>query len=118
MNFLSSLIRRTPAPIQVEAPGAIELTAAIRPSGELMIHLLNNPSPPFPPQIDGDEIYRYYFTQEVVPVHDIRIRLNGFRGKTARLPLQDLSLEIAGSPQEIVVPKVELHEVVLVELED
>ena len=83
-----------------------------------MIHLLNNPSPPFPPQIDGDEIYRYYFTQEIVPVHDIRIRLHGFRGRKARLPLHDSDLELAGTPQEIVVPRVELHEVVLVELAD
>ena len=117
MRFLASLIGRTPAPIQVEAPAAIEVTAAIRPSGELMIHLLNNPSPPFPPQIDGDEIYRYYFTQEIVPVHDIRIRLPGFKGRRASLPLQESDLALAGTPQEIVVPRVELHEVVLVEPE-
>ena len=112
MRFLASLIGRTPPPIQVEAPAAIEVTAAIRPSGELMIHLLNNPSPPFPPQIDGDEIYRYYFTQEIVPVHDIRIRLHGFKGRRAWLPLQESDLALAGTPQEIVVPRVELHEVV------
>ena len=107
---------RTPAPIQVEAPQAIEVTAAIRPSGELMIHLLNNPSPPFPPQFEGKDIYRYLFTQEIVPVHDIGIVLGGFEARAASLPLQDLSLEITKAPQEIVVPKVELHEVVLVEL--
>lgn len=116
MHLLGNLVGRTPAPIQVEAPQAIEVTAAIRPSGELMIHLLNNPSPPFPPQIEGKDIYRYLFTQEIVPVHDIGIVLGGFEARAASLPLQDLSLEITKAPQEIVVPKVELHEVVLVEL--
>ena len=117
MRLLASLVGRTPSPIQVDAPQAIEVTAAIRPSGELMIHLLNNPSPPYPPQIDGDDIYRYFFTQEIVPVHDVRIVLSGFKAKAVRLPLQDLTLEIEGAPQVIVVPRVELHEVVLVDLE-
>jgi len=49
-------------------------------------------------------------------VHDIRIVLGGFEARAASLPLQDLSLEITNAPHEIVVPKVELHEVVLVEL--
>ena len=117
MHLLANLVGRTPSPIQVDAPQAIEVTAAMRPSGELMIHLLNNPSPPYPPQIDGEDIYRYFFTQEIVPVHDIRIVLNGFNAKAATLPLQDSTLEIAGAPQVIVVPRVELHEVVLVDLE-
>jgi hypothetical protein len=57
----------------------------------------------------------YHALYEINPIHDVRIRLNGYNAKAARLALSNEDLAVAGKPQTIVVPKVELHEVVLVE---
>ena len=45
--FVANLVKRTKPPIGIEAP---EATAAIRPSGELMVRLVNNPTPIIPSQ--------------------------------------------------------------------
>ena len=58
----------------------------------------------------------FFALQEVNPIHNITIRFNDFGVKWARLPLQDISLEVSGEPARVVVPKVELHEVLLVEV--
>ena len=121
-RFVAHLVGRAPAPIEVEAPEVIEMTAAYRPSGELMIHLLNNPLTIVPWKIEGTrEDYDanqgiFHAPFEVNPIHDIRIRFNGLNPVSARLPLQQADLEISGHPATIVVPKVDLHEVVLVDV--
>ncbi len=118
-RFVAHLVGRTPAPIAVEAPEVIEMTAAYRPSGELMIHLLNNPVGVVPWKIEGtredyDETQGLFHAPfEVNPIHDILIRFNELKPLSARLPLQDVDLEISGDAA-IVVPRVDLHEVVCV----
>jgi hypothetical protein len=116
MRFVASLVRRTKAPIEVEAPLAIEVTAAIRPSAELMIHLLNNPVPFIPPSVRYEDIPRYYYPTEVNPLRDIQIRFNDFKVQSAWLPLQERTLEVTGDPPTVVVPEVGLHEVLLARL--
>ena len=117
-RFVAHLVGCTPAPIEVEAPEVIEMTAAYRPSGELMIHLLNNPVGVVPWKIEGtredyDETQGLFHAPfEVNPIHDILIRFNELKPLSARLPLQDVDLEISGDAA-IVVPRVDLHEVVL-----
>ena len=120
-RFLAHLLRRTRPPIEVDAPEAIEATASRRPSGELMVHLVNNPTPLLPWRIGEDsragrDMTTYFALQEVNPIYDVAIRFNGFEVKSARLPLQDMSLEVKGNPAQVVVPKVELHEVLLAEV--
>ena len=119
--MISELVGRSPSPLVVEAPEQIEMTAALRPSGELMIHLLNNPTPLLPWHVADRKKYSelhttFHALYEVNPIYDIRIQLNGYRARAARLPMQNRELPLVGAPAEITVPQVDLHEVVLVEL--
>ena len=116
-RFVANLVLRTRPPIEVEAPRAIEVSAATRGPGELMVHLLNNPTPwvPFSTPIENSTTYLYL--EEVNPIRDVRIRFHDVKVRRARLPLQDRRLEIAGSPATVVVPEVKLHEVLLLDIE-
>jgi hypothetical protein len=115
-RFVSHLVSRTRPPIEVEAPKVIEVTAALRNPRQLVIHLLNNPTPLIPFSTPDEDTKTHFYLEEVNPIRDIRIRLNNFEAKRALLPLQGLSLEVAGDPPQFVVPEVKLHEVVVLEL--
>ena len=122
-RFVLDLVRRTPAPFEIEAPEALEITAAVRPSGELMVHLVNNPNPLIPWRFysdEDDDNHRgdgaFYAPRELVPLRDVEVRFTGLQVKSARLPLQDVDLEIGSGG--IVVPRIDLHEVLLLEVED
>ena len=124
--FVANLVKRTKPPVEIEAPEAIEATAAIRPSGELMVHLVNNPTPLLPWEIrdhadaaeQREHMTSFFALQEVNPIHDIKISFNAFKVNSARLPLQDKYLKAVGKPATAIVQKVELHEVLLVDLEN
>ena len=125
-RFVDNLVKRTRPPVEIEAPEVIEVTAALRDTGELMIHLVNNPTPLLPWRIHdsddrqrrGQEMSAFFYISELNPIHNIRICFNDFKVKSARLPLQDRSLQITGEPAMVVVPEVELHEVLLAEVSD
>ena len=123
MRFVVSLVKQAPPPVEIEAPEALEVTAARRPSGELMIHLINNPNPLIPWRIEDDEdlalrrgvgsdMGTFHAVLELVPLRDIRVRFNGIDVKSVHMPLHGKDLEI--DQGTVVVPKVELHEVLLV----
>jgi hypothetical protein len=116
-RFVAHLVRRTQPPVEVEAPRVIEVTAALRSPKELMIHLLNNPTPVIPASTPRDDITDYFYLEEVNPIRNVRIKVNDFKVKRGLLPLQGLSLEVIGDPPQLVVPEVKLHEVVILELE-
>ena len=105
-------------------PEAIEMTASHRGANALMIHLLNNPTPLLPWRIanrkqNDEETTTFLSLREVNPIHNIRVRLNDFTVKSARLPLQGTDLEVSGNAAAtVMVPTVSLHEVLLVEYED
>ena len=120
-RLTAELVGRSQSPLAVEAPEQIEMTAALHPSGELMIHLVNNPTPLLPWKVKDRNEYdklhtTYHALYEINPIRDVRITLNGYKVKSARLPLQNQKLDVTGDPAEITVPQVDLHEVVLVEL--
>ena len=123
-RLIVDLAKRTPPPIEFEMPEAIEVTAAHRGANELMIHLLNNPIPLLPWRITNREKHDAEMTtflslREVNPIHNIRVKFNDFTVKSARLPLQETNLEVSGnSTATVVVPAVNLHEVLLVEYRD
>ena len=121
--LITDLVKRTPSPIEFEMPEAIEVTAAHRGTNELMIHLLNNPTPLLPWRIANREKHDAEMTtflslREVNPIHNIRVQFNDFVVKTARLPLQEMTLEVSENAATVVVPAVNLHEVLLVEHQD
>lgn len=122
-SFVVHLVRRTTAPFEIEAPEALEITAAVRPSGELMVHLVNNPNPLIPWRIYNEEDLdnhredgAFHAPRELVPLRDIVVRFTGLEVKSARLPLQGRNLEI--DSDAVLVPRVELHEVLVLEVED
>ena len=123
-RFVANLVKRTKPPVEIEAPEAIEATAAIRPSGELMVHLVNNPTPLLPWRIrdhadaaeQREHMTSFFALQEVNPIHDIKISFNAFKVNSARLPLQEHSLAITGIPSTVTLPQVKIHEVLLVEI--
>ena len=123
-QLIADLVKRTTPPIEFEMPEAIEMTAAHRGADELMIHLLNNPTPLLPWCIanrkqNDEEMTTFLSLREVNPIHNIRVRFNSFAVKTARLPLQEVELEVSGdTTATVVVPAVSLHEVLLVEYQD
>ena len=115
-RFVAYLVRTSTPPIELEAPRIIELSASMRGPKELMVHLLNNPLPFVPWSTSGLDMRKYFYIDEMVPVPDIRIKLNGFKVKRASLPLQGKELEVVGEPATITVPKVHIQEVVLLQL--
>ena len=119
-RLITDLVKRTPPPIEFEMPEAIEATAAHRGTNELMIHLLNNPTPLLPWRIADREKHDAEMTtflalREVNPIHNIQVRFNDLAVKSARLPLQEINLEVSGNAATVVVPAVNLHEVLLVD---
>ena len=121
-RLVAHLAGEAEPPLAVEAPEVIEMTAAFRPTGELMIHLLNNPVPLLPWEVTDRDRYddlqaTFHAPFEVNPIHEVGIRFGGLNPLSARLPLQNADLPLSGAPATITVPRVDLHEVVLVELE-
>jgi hypothetical protein len=115
-RFVEHLVKLTKPPLEVVAPRVIEVTAARRSPKELMIHLLNNPTPLIPFTTSKKDGTTYFYLEEVNPIYNIEIKFNDFKIKRAEMPLQGLRLELSGEPDTVVVPEVKLHEVVLLEL--
>ena len=124
MRFVVGLVKQTPPPVEIDGPQALEVTAAHRPSGELMVHLINNPTPLIPWRIhDNEDMDRlrpdmgsFNAVLELPPLRDIRVRFNDLKVQSVRLPLQDIELVIEDGA--VMVPEVKLHEVLLVEFAD
>ena len=115
-RFVQSLLAETEPPLSVEAPEAVEMVAARRDSGELMVHLLNNPTPVLSWETATTELTGIYLANnEVTPIYDVLIRFNKIAVKSAKLPIQHLELEVTGDPATVCVPRLDLHEVVLIE---
>ena len=53
---------------------------------------------------------------ELLPVYDVVIKLNGFKVENASLPFQNVQLEVDGEHATITVPRVYIHEVILLGL--
>ncbi|MBM3801135.1 MAG: hypothetical protein FJW26_02360 [Acidimicrobiia bacterium] len=116
-RLVAQLVRRTKPPIEIEAPRAIEVTAALRGPREMVIHLVNNPAPSLPFGTRSQDVTTHFYLEEVNPIYNVRIKLNDFKLRGASLPLQARALPIAHHPVGVLVPEVKLHEVVLLELE-
>ena len=133
-RFVAYFARLAKPPIEVETPSVIEVTATKRNPNEISIHLLNNPWPfvpwepgqyasggslpsdeSFPPSIEN-ALFTHLHVKEVLPVHNIVIKINGFKVMSASLPIQGKDLQITDNPVSITVPKVGIQEVVLLQL--
>ncbi|MCY4376342.1 MAG: hypothetical protein OXC31_21510 [Spirochaetaceae bacterium] len=116
MRFIANLVTNVTPPIEV--------TAAAVGGDLLMVHLLNHPTPMLPPGIFDEAeghaassaVATFFALQEVPPIHDIAVVFNDHRVRSARLPLARVGLEVSDSPHGVLVPKVDLHEVLLARL--
>lgn len=119
-RWVADLVGRTRPPIEIEAPKVIEMTAVLQNANRLLIHLVNNPTPfiahSMSPENAHDVETYFYNLEEINPIHNIRIRLNAFKARSAWMPLQNRFLEVAGNPSTITVPQVDMHEVIIVEM--
>ncbi len=117
-RFISRLVARTESPIEVTAPEAIEITAAMRGPKEVMVHLLNDPTPLVPMLMTerGEGLSTHLYLRELNPIYDIQVHFNGFNVKSARLPISNFELDVSSDSNTVIVPKVELHEVILAQL--
>ena len=123
-RFIANLVTNVPPPIDVTAPQAIEITAATVGDDLLMVHLLNHPTPMLPPAIFDEaegpaassDVTTFFALQEVPPIHDVAVVFNDHRARSARLPLAQADLEVSDAPHRVLVPKVELHEVLVARL--
>ena len=54
----------------------------------------------------------------MTPIRNVQIRFNQITIKSARMPLHDQELEIAGDPPVVNVPQIDLHEVVMIQTDE
>ncbi len=113
-RFLADLAARARLPLELEAPRAIEMTAFLPDPGHLYVHLLNNPTPNLPLSLTRQQLRSFFYLEEVLPVHDVRIRFNDFKPRSARMPIGGQTLEVQGN--SVRVPRVDLHEVIVLEV--
>jgi len=106
-RFVADLAARAWLPLELEAPRAIEMTAFLPEPGHLYVHLLNNPTPNLPLSLSRQQLRAFFYLEEVLPIHDVMIRCNDFKPRSARMPLSGQSLEVKGN--SVRVPRVELH---------
>ena len=115
-RFVAELVGRTPPPFEVVAPRAIQVSAARRADGRLMIHLVNHPLPYFRHAFSEKShqmVCTYFYNlEEVTPIPGVQLTFHDLAPASVSLPLQNLDLPISDSM--VTVPEVKLHEVVLV----
>jgi hypothetical protein len=115
-RFVASMLETTAAPIEVDGPRVIELSATWRGEKEVSVHLLNNPLPLLPWSIPSANHRSYLYLEEVVPVHDVVLKLNGFTVKKATAPLTNQKLSVENNGSTVTVPVIGPHELVSLSL--
>ncbi len=115
-RFVASLLETTAAPIEVDGPRVIELSATWRGEKEVSVHLLNNPLPMLPWSISAANHRSYFYLEEVAPVHNVMLRFNGFTVKKATAPLTKQKLKVENNGSTVTVPVVGPHELVSLSL--
>ena len=114
-RFVASLLETTTAPIELDGP-RVELSATWRGERELSVHLLNNPLPLLPWSIAAGYARSYFYLEEVVPVHNVVLKLNGIAVKKATAPLTGQKLAVENNGSTVTVPLVGPHELVSLSL--
>jgi len=112
--FARLLGRLAPPPLTLSAPFFVTMNVRQQQEGEWQIHLHNFPGPgyryPNPPQTQ-----QLGLPGEVVPVGPLTIQVQKGSVLSARLGLSGRALDV-GDRRTIMVPRLELHEVVVVRL--
>jgi hypothetical protein len=108
-----------PPPISVEAPMCVQATfMRQRKEGErLVVHLYNDVNTTANRALPEDDVP---LREETIPIHDIRVRFRGYDITSARLQPEgrELKIERDGDEQFVVVPRLDVHAMVVAELAD
>jgi hypothetical protein len=105
-------------PVEVEAPMCVQSTV-FRQEHEgrqrLLIHLFNNVNTTAFHAIPNDDVP---LREETIPIHDIALSLHGFDVKEAVIQPERKSVSIVrrDSVTSLVVPRLDVHSIVVVEL--
>jgi hypothetical protein len=108
-----------PAPLAVEAPMCVHATfmrQATAGSERLVVHLFNDVNTTASHAFPNDDVP---LREEVVPIHDIRVRFDR-RYRLGRVHLEpggtDLKVETSAEGTTVVVPRLDVHAMVVGEL--
>ncbi|MCE9526873.1 MAG: beta-galactosidase trimerization domain-containing protein, partial [Planctomycetales bacterium] len=106
-------------PIRVTAPMCVHSNVfRQRYDGKerLLIHLYNDVNTTAFHALPGDDVP---LREEVLPIHDIRVKLSGYKVKNIRQEPEGKKLRVEDDKgsHEVVVPKLEVHSILVVELE-
>ncbi len=111
---------RRPPPLEIEAPMCVQATfmRQEKDGQRLLVHLLNDVNTTAEHALPTDDVP---LREEVLPVHDIRVTF-GPGYKLGRVHLepggQDLPTEHGPRGTTVVVPRLDLHGIVVAELEE
>lgn len=119
-RLLSQAIRwaaAEPPPVEVQAPMCVHATTFRQEKDgkqRLLVHLYNDVNTTAFHGLPNDDVP---LREETLPIHDIRVTLRGY--DIARVTLQpegkDLSMTTEGRETVVVVPRLDVHSIVVVE---
>lgn len=107
-------------PLEVDAPMCVQVTMFRQHSEDvaprLLIHLFNNVNTTAHHGFPEDDVP---LREETLPIHDIALRLHGYRIRSATLQPDGRELELSreGELTQLIIPRLDVHSVVAVELE-
>jgi hypothetical protein len=108
-QLLTSL--RTPK-VTLEGPICVTANTRIRPDGTWMIHLHNCPGTAYAYPNPSNGVFTHA-PGEVIPIHDLVIRLNGLAAKEAKSGLTHQSFTVSDNGNSIKIPRLDLHDVII-----
>jgi hypothetical protein len=121
-ELLASAIRwaaAQPPPVEVTAPMCVQASVfrqACDGQERLLVHLFNNVNTTAFHALPADDVP---LREETLPIHDIAIELQGY--SIARVHQEpegrELPVEQAGGKAKVIVPRLDVHTIVVVELE-
>ena len=106
-------------PVEVEAPRCVHSTVFRQEKqgqSKLLVHLYNDVNTTAFHGLPNDDVP---LREETLPIHDIRLKLHGYRVQQAKQQPEDrsLSLAVEGTSTSITVPRLEVHSVIVLDLE-
>jgi hypothetical protein len=109
-----------PPPVEVKAPMCVHATTFRQQQDgkeRLLIHLYNDVNTTAFHGLPNDDVP---LREETLPIHEIAITLRGYDIKSVKQQPEGKELEVKSSGREskLVVPKLEVHSVIVVELKE
>ena len=116
--------RLSRAPVRLQAPSSVEMTAFERPEeGRWIVHLVNFQSIPARSYFEsGDKKLTLPLTEDVLPVHDVVLRARLGKHTLKRVTLQPSGKRLKavkqGTETIVHIPKIHIHEIVVFDFKE